>query len=129
MEAVQLGSDPLAHTASAPAPASVLHGSASRRLPEPQLPEPQLPEPQLPEPPGMTDLVGWLQHSIGLHPTDALRCARPLFEDGCRCVDDVGLLVELDDLSREVPKVMRYKIARAFRQSTTARVSIQVAFD
>lgn len=40
-------------------------------------------------------------------------CVKLLMADGCRCVADVCMLVEADELSAEIPKVMRMKIGRA----------------
>ena len=40
-------------------------------------------------------------------------CADLLAADGCRCVDDVFMLAEADELPAEIPKVMRMKIVRA----------------
>ena len=70
----------------------------------------------MPEPPGIDVLIAWLEGSVGLHATDAFRCAQPLFVDGCRCIEDVRLLAEDDDLSGEIPKVMRKKIHRTALQ-------------
>ena len=46
--------------------------------------------------------------------TDSYTCARFLFADGCRCVDDVYMLASANELPAEIPKVMRLKIQRAF---------------
>ena len=70
--------------------------------------------PALPEAPGMDALRLWLQETVKLHSTDAAVCAQALFFDGCRCADDIGLLVEACELSDAIPKVMKIKIARAW---------------
>ena len=55
----------------------------------------------------------WLQEALGGQARDVSMCARLLAADGCRCVADVYMLAEADELSAEIPKVMRMKIVRA----------------
>jgi len=59
---------------------------------------------------GMDELFTWLQEELSLEPPDAYASAKVLFFDGCRGRDDVAMLVAADELSAELPKVIRLKI-------------------
>tara|TARA_B100000795_G_scaffold246994_1_gene213009 strand:- start:83 stop:319 length:237 start_codon:yes stop_codon:yes gene_type:complete len=59
------------------------------------------------------ELTARLQEALGGQARDVSMCARLLAADGCRCVADVCMLAEADELSAEIPKVMRMKFVRA----------------
>lgn len=73
----------------------------------------QQPAAQRAVPPVDHELSAWLQEALGGQARDVSMCARLLAADGCRCVADVYMLAEADELSAEIPKVMRMKIVRA----------------
>ena len=58
-----------------------------------------------------------LQEALRGPAHDVSSCTRLLVADGCRGVADVCMLVEADELSAEIPTVMRLKIKRACERS------------
>ena len=58
-----------------------------------------------------------LQEALRGPSHDVSSCTRLLVADGCRGVADVCMLVEADELSAEIPTVMRLKIKRACERS------------
>lgn len=60
-----------------------------------------------------TPLTTRSQEALGGPAHDVSMCANLLAADGCRCVADVFMLAEADELPAEIPKVMRMKIVRA----------------
>lgn len=60
----------------------------------------------------LAELAEWMQTAINLPAADATTCAQLLYEDGCRCVGDIELLAEVDELPTQIPKAMRLKLKR-----------------